>query len=69
MAFARRGWLVLAIAVAVAAALGRQQFGTHNTPDGQPALLHLAPQSVETLRADFNQASGDVRLIVLLSPT
>ena len=69
MAFARRGWLVLAIAVALAAALGRQQFGTHTTPPGQPALLHLAPHSVETLRADFNKATGDVRLVVLLSPT
>ena len=69
MALAKRGWIFLAIAVALAAVLGRQQFGTHNTPPGQPALLHLAPHSVETLRADFNQASGDVRLIVLLSPT
>jgi hypothetical protein len=69
MALARRGWLVLAIAVALAAAFGRQQFATHNTPGGQPALVELAPHSVETLRADFNKATGDVRLIVLLSPT
>jgi len=69
MAFARRGWLVLAIAIALTAALARQQFGTHNTPQGQPALLHLAPQSVEALRADFNNATGDVRLIILLAPT
>lgn len=69
MAFTKRGWLVLAIAVALAALLGRQQFGTHNTPFGQPALLHLAPHSIETLRGDFNKASGDVRLVVLLSPT
>ena len=69
MGQAKRGWLVLAIAVALAAALGRQQFGTHNTPKGQPALVHLAPHSVETLRADFNKAAADVRLIALLSPT
>jgi hypothetical protein len=69
MGLAKRGWLVLAIAVALAAALGRQQFGTHNTPTGQPALLHLAPDSVETLRADFNKAMAEVRLIALLSPT
>ena len=69
MAFAKRGWLVLAIAVAVAALLGRQQFGTHNTPLGQPALFHLAPHSIEALRGDFNTASGDVRVVVLLSPT
>ena len=69
MALVKRGWLVLAIAVALAAALGWQQFGTHHTPLGQPALLHLAPHSIETLRGDFNNASGDVRLVVLLSPT
>ena len=69
MGLARRGWLVLAIVVALAAAFGRQQFGTHNTPDGQPALVELAPHSVEAFRTDFNRATGDVRLIVLLAPT
>jgi hypothetical protein len=69
MPVAKRGWLVLAIAVALAAALGRQQFGTHHTPNGQPALRHLAQDSIETLRTDFNKATADVRLIVLLSPT
>jgi hypothetical protein len=69
MALARRGWLVVALVTVVAATLGRQQFGTHTTPPGQPALVHLAAESVETLRSDFNRAAGDVRIILLLSPT
>ena len=69
MSLARRSWMVLAFLLVVAAALGRQQFGTHNVPTGQPALVELAPHSVETLRADFNQAADTVRVIVLLSPT
>jgi hypothetical protein len=69
MALARRGWLVLAVGVALAGAFGRQQFGTHNTPPGQPALAHVSLESIEALRADFNSAANAVRLIVLLSPT
>jgi hypothetical protein len=61
--------MVLAFVLVMAAALGRQQFGTHNVPAGQPALTHLAPDSAETLRVDFNQAADNVRVIVLLSPT
>ena len=69
MALARRGWLVLAIVLALAAAFGRQQFGTHNTPPGQPALAHISGDSIDALRVDFNKAADAVRLVVLLSPT
>jgi hypothetical protein len=69
MALARRRWIVLAFVAVMAAALGRQQFGTHVTPAGQPALVHLAPHSVEALRSDFNKAASEVRVITLLAPT
>jgi hypothetical protein len=69
MSLAKRSWIVVAIVAIAAAVLGQRQFGTHNTPAGQPALLHLSTASVETLRSDFNRASGDVRVILLLSPT
>ena len=64
-----RGRIVIAVIVISAAVLGQRQFGTHYTPDGQPQLLHLTAVSIETLRSDFNRAAGDVRVIVLLSPT
>ena len=69
MAMVTRGRIVVAIVAISVAVLGQRQFGTHNTPDGQPELLHLSTATVETLRSDFNRAVGDVRVIVLLSPT
>lgn len=38
-------------------------------PQGQPALAMLDAGSMGELRADFNAAVGQVRVIVLLSPT
>ena len=64
----KRSWIVILIVV-VAAAIAGQQFGTHQAPEGQPALLHLDAGSLESLRSDFNAAQDSVRLIVLLSPT
>ena len=65
----KRSWIVMLVVIIAAAVLGQQQFGTHDAPKGQPALVHLNAGSVETLRADFNGAQDSVRLIVLLSPT
>lgn len=45
------------------------QFFTHNVPAAQPPLAFLDHGSLDTLRADFNRAANEVRLIVLLSPT
>jgi hypothetical protein len=38
-------------------------------PAGQPSLASLASENLDQLRVAFNQASGDVRVILLLSPT
>lgn len=65
----KRSWIVVLIVVIAAAMFGQQQFGTHEAPKGQPALVHLDDGSLESLRSDFNAASDSVRLIVLLSPT
>jgi len=65
----KRSWIVMLVVIIAAGVLGQQQFGTHDAPKGQPALVHLNAGSVETLRADFNGAQDSVRLIVLLSPT
>jgi hypothetical protein len=39
------------------------------TPAGQPSLSSLTPENFDQLRMAFNKASGDVRIVLLLSPT
>lgn len=65
----QRKWIGIALVAVVLAAIGYRYFGTHNVPAGQPALAHLDAGSVETLRADFNRAANEIRIVVLLSPT
>jgi hypothetical protein len=38
-------------------------------PAGQPTLSYLTSENFDQLRAAFNKASGDVRIVLLLSPT
>ena len=59
--------LGLLAAVAVAA-FAWMRFG-HETPAGQPPLATLDAASLAALKTDFNGASNETRLIVLLSPT
>ena len=69
MALAKRSWIVIAVVVLRAAVVGHRQFGTHDTPAGQPGLVDLNPSSLESLRSDFNQSAAHVRVVALLSPT
>jgi 3-dehydroquinate dehydratase len=45
------------------------QFGGHRTAPGQPPLAELNVGALEQLRADFNAAADQPRIILLLSPT
>ena len=69
MTRAPRRLLIGAVLVAILAALAWMQYGTREAPAGQPPLAYLDSSSLETLKADFNRASGETRIIVLLSPT
>jgi len=60
--------LVSIIAVLMLAAAW-YQFGGHRTAPGQLPLAELNNASLEQLRADFNAAVDQPRMIVLLSPT
>jgi len=44
-------------------------YGQSKTPTGQPPLTVLTSNNFDHLRAAFNRASGDVRIVLLLSPT
>ncbi len=61
--------LFVAVFVALVVALTWWEFGTRHVPTGQPPLVTLDSASVAALRDSFNQAVGDVRIIVLVSPT
>jgi hypothetical protein len=60
--------LVVVIAALLLAAAW-YQFGGHRTSPGQPPLAKLNAASIEQLRADFNAAADQPRMILLLSPT
>jgi hypothetical protein len=68
----RRRLLVIFLVVLAAIGCGTfawVRFATHDTPAGQPPLATLDPGSLAILKADFNRAVGETRIIVLLSPT
>ena len=61
--------LLLLVLAAIVGAFAWTRFGTHNAPAGQPPLAYLDPASLATLKADFNRATGEACIIVLLAPT
>lgn len=65
----RQRILFIAVAAALLIAAARYQFGGHRTSPGQAALAELNVGWLEGLRADFNAASDEPRMILLLSPT
>ena len=57
---------------AVLAALliaGFYLYGGSQTPSGQAPLQNVTVQNVAEIKNDFNAAKGDVRVLLLLSPT
>jgi len=60
---------LVSVIVASLLAAAWYQFGGHRTAPGQPPLAELNAGSLEQLRADFNAATDQPRVILLLSPT
>ena len=50
-------------------ALGWHYYAGTKVPAGQPPLVFLTSTNFDQLRTAFNTSSGDVRVILLLSPT
>ena len=44
-------------------------YAPRHVPDGQPPLAEIVPQNFSDLQKQFNQASDQTRILVLLSPT
>lgn len=49
--------------------LGWHFYGGARVPAGQPPLMLLTSSNFDRLRTSFNAASGEVRIVLLLSPT
>src|SRR5205814_10042425 len=44
-------------------------YGGHSTPPGQPPFAELESQSLASVESAFNAAGGQVRVLLLVSPT
>jgi hypothetical protein len=44
-------------------------YGGHTAPPTQPALVDLTSQTLPKIENAFDDSKGDVRVLVLLSPT
>jgi hypothetical protein len=61
--------ILAALVVVGLLALGYHFYGGETVPAGQPPLVSLTSTNFDQLRTAFNAASGDVRIVLLLSPT
>ena len=61
--------IVAVLVLAGLFALGWQYYGGTKVPAGQPPLVFLTSTNFDQLRTTFNASSGDVRVVLLLSPT
>ena len=44
-------------------------YGGHQAPDGQPPLAELSPANFASFQEAFNKADGEVRVVLMFSPT
>ena len=66
----KRRNLILPVLVTVAVVgFAGLRLTTHRAPAGQAPLAYLDATSLGALKADFNRAVDETRMIVLLSPT
>jgi len=65
----KRPSILVALGFLALLALGWHFYGGTRIPAGQPPLVSLTSQNFDQFRTAFNAASGEVRIVVLLSPT
>ena len=64
-----RKYIVATALVVVLLAAVLYLYGGGQTPSGQPPLRSVTAQNVADIKNQFNAATGDVRVVLLLSPT
>jgi len=65
----RQTIILVALAILVFLAISGLLGGRGKVPPGQPALVSLNPSSLADLRRDFNAATDQTRVVLLLAPT
>jgi hypothetical protein len=65
----RRTLAILTTVIALVVGGAWFALGPGEAPPGQPPLVALNSESLQSLRDDFNREVGQTRVIVLLSPT
>ncbi len=65
----KKTYIVGAVLTALLIAAVLYLYGGSQTPPGQPPLQNVTTQNVAEIKSDFNVAKGDVRVVLLLSPT
>lgn len=65
----RRSVVIISVLVLIAGALAWQRFGSRRRPQGQPPLTNLTESSFPDFEKSFDDASQQVRVLALLSPT
>lgn len=65
----KKTYVVGAVLAAVLIGAAIYLYGGNQTPSGQTSLQNITPQNVPDIKNDFNTAKGEVRVLLLLSPT
>ena len=65
----KRRYILSAVLAAILISAVAYLYGGHQAPSGQPPLERLNAQNAFEVRNAFNAAKGDVRVLLLLSPT
>jgi hypothetical protein len=65
----KRRYIIGAAVVAVLLAAFLYLYGGGQTPSGQPPLRSVTNQNVADIKKEFNAATSEVRVVLILSPT
>lgn len=65
----KRRYVIGAVLLALLVAAALYLYGGGQTPSGQPPLRNVTAQNVVEIKDEFNAAKGEVRVLLLLSPT
>lgn len=67
----KRAFLILGAALLVGLLLvaAYHTYSPRHTPDGQPPLAAILPESLPAFQKLFNDSADSARILVLLSPT